>query len=531
VANATSLLGDVQGMVRDFSLDQLPKGYVWDLVDYIPRRRGAKLDGRKAWKFLTASGAFSGPVSGGIHAPFAAGTSLLVAAGSNLYQVDPSSGAAANTGSLFSSGLKMNGAMLHDRVYFADATGASVPKYVTRSGGSLTLASLTGLNAPKGSLIGVYKDRLLVAGDPSEPQALYFSPLEPAIAGGPPTTGDWDTLSKWDTTQGITAIWPMQAQILVFHQGMIEKLRGSIPPGTDIDTDMYLDTFSSQVGCNDPASVVGWQENVLWAAPRGVYLSDGATIRSLTSQGGISELWRQLYNQKRAGTGVVASVFLDLLFVSVLTDWDTSVPHDLRPFTLVCDLQNRAWYRFANCGMTAAIPSSTDGEEVWWGVDGVNFASTYQNRLSRFSDMLFTEPEVASYTLLGPETLAITPADQIDGNAVPVLPQVETGFLKFGPEGVKRFRHLYVSHSTETATPTGDGTNKLRVSFRLRPYPYAPYVVAGDIPGIDNYKRYRIRCGKSGYGITIKVEQTIPTWLSRLHDIGVEAWALDHGHL
>ena len=45
-----------------------------------------------------------------------------------------------------------------------------------------------------GSLLGVYKDRLLVAGDPAQPQRLYFGPLETPTGGfGPPTTGSWDT--------------------------------------------------------------------------------------------------------------------------------------------------------------------------------------------------------------------------------------------------------------------------------------------------------------------------------------------------
>jgi hypothetical protein len=292
---------------------------------------------------------------------------------------------------------------------------------------------------------------------------------------------------------------------------------------------MYLDPFNEQVGCADPASVVGWQENVVWAAPRGVYLSDGSTMRSLTEQGGIAELWRTLYNQKRPGTQVTAAIFLDLLFVSILTDWDGSYPYDLRPFTLVCDLNERAWYRFANMGMTAAIPSQTEAEEVWWGADGVNFAGTYQNRLSRFSDLMVTEAEVSLRAISDPLGLP-PPVDQIDGNAVAMLPQIETGFLKLGAEGRKRFRDILVSHTAETAVPNPTA-NKLRVGYRLRPYPYTPFTTIGDIPGIDGYRRYRLRLGKSGYGISIKVEQTVPTAVSRLHDIAVDTWALDRGHL
>jgi hypothetical protein len=528
MAKPVSILGDVRGMARDYSLDQLPKGYVWDLVNYIPRRRGARLDGRRAWKFLTPASAMAGFVWGGYHAPFAAGTSLLIAAGGNVYSVDPVSGAASSAGALFASG-KQNGRMLRQRVYFADGAGAQKPKYVTRSGAIHTVGQVTGANAPAGSLLAVYRDRLLVSGNPASPQTVYFSPLESDTTYGPPSTGTWDPKSQYDTSLAVTAIWPMSAQILCFHDGSIEKLRGTKPAQTLADGDFALDPFTDQVGCSDPASVVGWQENVVWAAPRGVYLSDGSTIRSLTEQGGISELWRTLYNQKRVGTAVTAAVFLDLLFVSVLTDWDGSYPYDLRPFTLVCDLNERSWYRFANMGMTAAIASQTDAEEVWWGSDGANFASNYQNRLARFSDMMFTESEVSTRSA-GPLLVTPTPVDQIDGNAVPMLPQIETGFLKLGPEGRKRFRNILVSHTTEmaAASPT---TNKLRIGYRLRPYPYVPFTTVGDIPGIDGYKRYRVRLDKAGYGISVKVEQTIPTAISRLHDIAIDLWALDRGHL
>jgi hypothetical protein len=522
-----SVLGDVRGMARDFALDQLPRGYVWDLVNYMPHRRGATLDGRRAWKFLTAPSALAGTIWGGAHASYNAGSSLLVASGPNLYLVDQTTGAATSLGALFAS-LKQNGQMLHDRVYFADGSGASKPKYVTRSGATHAIAQISGANAPNGSLLCVFKDYLCVAGDPANPQRLYFSPLESATTG-PPTTGPWDVKALWGTSLAITAIWPMGSQILIFHDGSIEKLRGGIPPASLVDTDMSLDPFTSQVGCADPSSVVGWQENVIWAAPRGVYLSDGATMRSLTSQGGIAELWRSLYTQKRPGTQVTASVFLDLLFVSILVDWDNTYPYDLRPFTLICDLNERAWYRFANMGMTAAIPSSTDAEEVWWGVDGVNFAATYQNRLSRFSDMLFTDSEVTTLDNIG-RTILTPPVDQIDGNGVAMLPQIETGFLKLGPEGRKRFRHLFVSHTSELATPN-PAANKLRASYRLRPYPYTPYTALADFPGVDGYRRYRLRLDKSGYGVAIKIEQTVPTAISRLHDIGIELWPLDRGHL
>src|SRR5262249_23828869 len=175
----------------------------------------------------------------------------------------------------------------------------------------------------------------------------------------------------------------------------------------------------------------------------------------------------------------VAAVFLDLLFIGVCIGWDNTYPYDLRCFTLVCDLNARDWYRFANMGMLSAIPSSVNEEEVWWGVDGYNYAASYANRLSRFSDMMFSEISLASRAAnldnLLPALTYLPPVDQVDGNGVAVLPQIETGFIKLGPEGRKRFRHILVSHTTETASPTAGALNELRISYRLRPYPFQSY--------------------------------------------------------
>jgi hypothetical protein len=516
----TSILGDVRGFARDYALDQLPRGYIWDLVDYIPRRRGARLDGRGPWPFLSPS-SLGGAIWGGYHAPFRAGTNLLVATNPALYDVNVSSGSAASVGTLFATG-KHNGVMLSDRVFFADGTGAQRPKYVTRSGATLSLGQLT--SGPPATVLGAHKGRLVSAGDPAKPYRVSFSPLE--TKGGPP--GTWDAVSFFDTDEAITMLWPMGGQILVFHNGSIEKLRGAIPAEATVDSDFYLDPFTQQVGCNDPASVVGWQENVIWAAPRGIYLSDGSTMRSLTEQGGISDLWRQLYANKRAGTQVTAVVFLDLLFVSVLIDWDGSTPHDLRPFTLVCHLTDRSWYRFANVGMTAAIPSQIDGEEVWWGADGWGHELQNQNRLAKLSPTLFIERDPID--LRSPEQFDLAPANAIDGNGVPVLPQAETGWTRLGEEGVKRIRSIHVSHTT-LQVPPSPTTKLLRVSYRMRPWPFTPYTMIGEIPGKDDYKRHRIPLGKRGYGVAIKVEQILPSYLSRLHDIAVEEWAHDRSHL
>jgi hypothetical protein len=314
----------------------------------------------------------------------------------------------------------------------------------------------------------------------------------------------------------------MSAQILVFHDGSIERIRGSIPPATAIDSDMYVDTFSSQVGCSEPASVVPWQENICFANPLGVFLTDGSTIRSLTDQGGISDLWRQAYGLKKAGTQVHSTVFRDLLFVTILTTWGTSTPDEQRPITLVCDLIDRTWMRFRNIHATAYIDTEIGTEEVWWGVDA-SVPSLGSNQIAKLSPLLFGPTEY------DPELGIPAAPDAYDGNGLPVLGRLRTGWIKLGPEGVKRMRHIYLSHLTQ-ANPSNKA-DVYQIGYRLSPFPHLDSMALGNIPANPRYKRNRLRLDRRSYGVQIDVTQIAPVYVSRLYDIAVDMWPQDRAKL
>ena len=519
----------VRGFARDFSIDQLPSGFVWNMVDYIPNRHQAKLGGRGAWTYL-GNAPLAGPVWGGYHAAYTKGSRLLVCAGDRIYDQqgwqnpDLSSQAVANQiGTMFASG-KQNGVMLRDRVYFADATGIQTPKFVTFNGSTFTISQLAGANAPHATVLGVYKGRLLAGGDPSNPTRLYFSPLEGGATNAPGPPGAWDVDSFIDTSRTITAIMPMPSTILVFHDGFTEKIRGAKPPGKDIDTDMVLDTFTAQLGCVDPGSIVAWQENVIFANMHGIHITDGSTTRSLTDQGGVSEAWRELYALKRSGTQVSAGVYLDQLYVSILTSYTGSTPVEQRSFLFICDLGQRTWNRFENVEATAMIRSEIGAEQVWWGVDPQNRAAATANRIARLSPMVVAQREADTENPVSPYP------DIIDGDGVPVLPRMETGWQRLSKGEVeKRVRSLYVSHYTQSqAQPTADALN---VSAKVSPAPYTAFQSLGNIPASSRYTRRRVRIGRPVYGVQVKIEQTIPAHLSALYDISAEAWTNDGGKL
>ena len=521
MANPQSLLEDVRGLGRDFAIDGLPRGFVWDLIDYIPNRRGAKLEGRGPWSYHTTGSPLAGTIWGGKHAAFSKGQKLLVWGGNTLYDHPIAApGTPSSIGTLFTSGLQ-NGVMLRDRVYFADGQGLAVPKRVSWDGVSAPVIESIHSSAPKAKLVEVYKEYLIAAGDPANPQNLYFSLLESDPSSGPPfgPMAAWDVKSVMGAPRDITALAPMSGQILLFHPKSIGKIRGGIPPSSNTDTDMTQDMFSDQMGCTDPASVCQWQENVIFCNSRGVHLTDGATIRSLSDQGSIGDFWRFVYSRKRSGTQVVAGVFLDFLLVTILTDYTPpGMTHD-EPFTFVCDLNERTWFRFANYYPTCYIESELGAEEVWAGLDA-------DLKLMKIGPVFYGNQDI-------PEgAVPVSPlVDAIDGNTKPVLPLIDLGWKRLGPEGVKRLRHVYVSHQTRLATGNAD---VLQVDYQtnIGTELLAPSMTtAGLLPTVSEYTRHRLKVGKRGYGIRFIIKQTVPTAVSRLYDVGVEEWAQDRGKL
>ena len=465
----------------------------------------------------------SGTVWGGKHAAFTKGQKLLVWAGSTLYEHPLATpGAAVSRGTLFSTG-QQNGIMLRDRVYFADASGLAVPKAVTFDGTNLAITSLPA-TAPKAKLVEVFKDRLIAAGDPANPQNVYFSNLESKGSGANEDTApfgpmrDWDVKSLIGTSRDVSALGPMAAQILVFHSKSIERIRGGIPPETNVDSDMSTDMFSDQMGCTDPASVCNWQENVLFANARGVHLTDGATIRSLTDQGSIGDFWRWVYSRKRTGTQVVCGVFLDFLIVTILTDYVPVGGSGQEAFTFICDLNERTWFRFSNFRTTCYIESELGGEEMWAGVSP-------ENRLYRVGPTFYGNQDI-------PEGLARTTlVDAIDADGKPVLPFIDLGWKRLGPEGVKRVRHIYVSHQTRMASGSGDVFDVQYNTDIGTELLFPAMISAGMLPTVTHYTRHRLKMGKRGYGVRLIVKQTAPTAVTRLYDVAVDEWPQDRGKL
>ena len=442
MANPIEVFGSIKGMTRDFAVDDLPDGYLWNLVDAIPNRKGARLDMRGGWAYHGTAD-YGDRIQGGYYAAFNKGEKLLVVADSQIWDVHLTTGAITTEGAGPAT-LLQNGVKLHDKVYFFDGAGLIVPKEVAYDGADVTVTDL-GATAPKAKVGISYKNRLVVGGDPANPQRISFAPIPED--GGP--TGTWDLTDAWiDTSNPVTGLAPMAGQMLVFHPAAIERVRGTVPPGVDVDDDMYVETLTDQVGCVQPQTIVPWRENIIFADERGVFITDGSTVRNLIELGGMGDFWRQAYGNRILGQpSVSCGTFLDFLLVTVVCNIDSQIV----PFTLICDLGSRAWFRFRNYHATCYIPSESSIEESFCG-------HYVTDRLMKTSPMFQDQLPLAS-----------PPPDYIDGDGSAVYTRLATGFKRLSKEeGMKRIRNVLVSyhHESETRSPLPAG---LKIEYLIDP--------------------------------------------------------------
>jgi hypothetical protein len=505
MAQPVEIFKNIKGMTRDFAVDSLPSGYLWDLVDAVPNRKGARIDQRGAWSYFST--AYPASIWGGYHAAFTGGQKLLIVANSQVWDVNQTTG----SGTAYGAGpakMVQNGVKLNDRVYFMDGTGAMVPTVVTYSAAGTALPA----SAPKAKVGIPYKGRLVLAGDPANPSRVSFSPLEDD--GGPPAA--WDAEAWIGTNNEVTGLAAMAGQILVFHPAAVERIRGSIPPGTNIEVDdMFTETLTEQVGCTLPHTIVPWRENIIFADERGVFLTDGSTVRNLAELGGIGDFWRLAYGNRITDQGVSAGIFLDYLLITV----NASVSSTAVNFTLVCDLNTRSWFRFTNFPATCYIQSEAAMEQCWVGHLGTN-------RLARVSTM-FMDPVPTP-----------SPApDYIDGNGLNVLPSFTTGFERLDKEeGLTRLRSIYTSYHHQSFVRS-EAVDGVRVEYRTDPPDpldidpitgaVTGWVQAGNLPDALLYTRKKMPVGRRGYGIMVRISALTSSRVHRFFSVGVERTSQD----
>jgi hypothetical protein len=509
MSRPASLLGQARAFARDFPRDQMPGGYLWDVVDYVPVIIDAGLTGRGGWPW--GSDVLGGDPTGGILASFTSGDKLLIVAANNhWYEVDQTTGAAVDRGA--SDTIRQNPIQAGTTIVSFDSTGANVPQLITAPGGTFTPGRMDA-SAPHAPVGTYYKSMVVVGGTPSEPNVVRFS-----VPGAP--TSAWDSLSNLVSRAPITGLAALRAVAIIFHAGTTERIRGSTPSHTGFTGDMITEPLFDRVGCTDPRSIAYWQDNCVFADEHGVHMTDGAVIRNIASQGSILYYWRMLYSGQ---VSLAACTFLDYYIITVRRN-------DGSATTLICDLNRRQWFRFANVYALSYV-ASTGGlgmERVWAGMAGTG-------RLARIGPTFF------------PVTTSSTLVYDADGRAV--LPTFETGWSRMGREGRKRARFAYLSYDSRITAlqrkGLGDGlqdpdegppfvppdvlaavTPVLEFGFITSPQDLN-YTVMGGLPPTSQYTRYRLPISRGPYGVAFRVRQTQPTTVTRIFDLAVDAQGLE----
>jgi len=490
----------------------MPQGYLWDVCDFVPQIIDASLTGRGGW--VWASNPLGGDVESGILANFLVGGEQLLVqdAAGRLSQIDLNSGAVTDRGAIPHG--PQNPVQVFDQTVWFDRSAAVVPQLVGATGGPVAMDA----SAPPSKYGTVWGSYLIVAGKPTFEDTIYFGPP------GPKVTGAWDSNSYQQTDNAITGLAALRSIGLIFHASSVERLRGTTAPNTAAGDpgDLVLEPLFRRVGCPDARSIAYWNENVIFADEHGVHITDGAVVRNLVIQGGISYYWRPLYANH---TSLSAAVFLDYYTISVVQSDGTSD-------TLVCDLNARQWFRFSNIAAISKISSggSTGMERIWAGITGTK-------RLARTSACFAPN--------LSGESIA-------DGDGTAVMPYIQTPWYRLGPEGRKRMRFGYFSYDARVsaahggllavpleAAPSGPNSapaavdpaaNVLSIGYIRSPQD-PTYVAMGGVPSTTKYSRFRLPINQVPYGIAFQIQQTAPTTVLRIFDFAIQAWPIDRSQL
>lgn len=480
-------------MVRDVPRDRMPPGACWGLKDWIPGEKGAPAARRGGWAYaspnLTTINANVTYVSSVVYAPSLTPPLVCVgrsAAATRLFTVTDTSTASDKGATDFPV---ENPKFYRGLVILCDWDGTSSPS----SWDGTTLSTTLSGSPPSGSRSCAYKDHFVLAGSSTNAERMWFS------AAGNPTS--WDLTSGYlDTTGPITGLHAFRDMILIFHEGTMEKLLGSIPPpGSDMTRGPLFDT-----GTKYPGSITGSDSFCCFANASSVYMTDGNELVDLAADGGMRSYWQSLFGT----TGrIVSGVFArGWYFVSVASASTLgATPTHLATFMI--NVQTRAWVELGNVKMFGAARALGDKEELYWGS--------------------MTEARVNTLTGIFDGT------NKNDGDGTAVTPTLETPYYNVG-QSKGRWRNTYVTYDMSDAA-TDNPT--MALSYILDPDDTSYTAVVGQdgnaYPLAETTEQTRVRrqVGKATFGAAFKLVQSNASGKTMLRRLEAELHAREESRV
>lgn len=481
-------------MARDFAREQLPGGFVWNMVDYIPNL-GAPLAKRGGWNYASndVSGTSTGAtyIVAGAYAEFSAGTKLVyITDNGKLGTI--SSGTASNVGTVVAP--KQNPWLHRQKLVIPSndgSTASSVKYYDGSSVGTL------GGSPPLGQFGCVWRDYSVLANTAANPNYVYFGP-----AGDP--SGTWDTTTGWFAmTYPVTGgVWPMRNAVLTFTSGHCERLRGTTPPpNTDLSREPVFDH-----GCLDARSLAGWGDNLVFANAEGVFLTDGATAIDLTAKGGMSRYWRDTLTAWTTSWTLAGGIFQNKYVLSVMNG-STFVD------CLMCDLITREWTRHSNVKSVAFFRALGAAEKLYFG-------SRTSARLNELST--FWQPG-SSY--------------KTDGDGTNVTPIIETAYVRgitrqnrrySASTGIETWKNIFGDYDLRDAA---SDTPTLQIAVLTSPEATSYTNLGTALPATTKKTRMKRDIGLASNGLAFKLTQSGPSSQTYLYSLETVNYARELGRL
>ena len=489
MAKVNRLQEEFRRMVRDRSRNMLAKGDCWTISDAIPNL-DAPLRNRGGWHHysddITPTVATASYVISGIYAELLATPRLVVVdEDGNLARV-----ATDGTGDVTNIGAGVvtlqNPVQLGGRIAIPASNGTTVP----RTWDGTTLGDLTG-SPPAGKYMGVWKALGLLASSSAQPQRLYFTTADNNLQS-------WDTTNTfWDFSYPIVGLAPLRNAILVYHDDYTSRLRGSTPPpGGDLIADDPL----FNIGCADARSIAFWNEQVVWAATDGLYISDGIVPSDLTRLCGMKNYWQTLLGGYSPATWTITAGIIRNSYVLSVMDGTTFKG------AAIIDLTKNAWVNVTNLDARAMWRTTAlDGpERLFFGRRGAA-------RVGELSSMW---------------TPSLTYKN--DGNGTAVTMRLEVPFNEFNV-GLDLVRDLYVTYSCDDASDAISPTT-LSVGYTTSPEADT-YTSVGSLAASSAHTRKRVTINRTGLGFGVEIALVNASSDTRLWSIGADGYGLEQDRL
>jgi hypothetical protein len=488
MAKVNRVQDEFRRMMRDRPRNMLPKGACWTIQDGIPNL-DAPLRTRGGWANysddIAATIATSSYVIAGIYAEQLATPRLVgIDEDGRLFRV-----ATDGTGDVTDIGATGATVVLQNPVQLGARIIIAGPGVAPQTWDGTTLGNLGGSPPTFARYPGVWKALCLLGGTVSQPQRLYFS-----TADNNPQS--WDTTNTfWDFSYPIAGLAPLRNAVLVFHDDYTSRLRGSTPPpGGDLIADDPL----FNIGCADARSIGFWNEQVVWAATDGLYISDGIIPNDLTRLCGMKKYWQELLGTYAPSTWTITGGVIRNSYVVCVMDGTTFKG------AAIIDLTSNGWVNVTNLDARSMWRTTAlDGSErLFFGRRGAA-------RVGELSSMW---------------TPSSTYKNDGDGDAVAMV--VETPFFEFG-EGLDLVRDTYVTYDLRDAA-ADDPT--LAVEWVTDPAS-SSYTTAVTLAATTARDRKRATINRTALGFGLKLTQANATSDGRLYAIDADGYSLEGDRL